>query len=144
MSAEMMQHLPENWVGLVAVTMFLLYVAAQLVEKFERIAKFLPGGTWWHERQKNKRNRRTEWVTEDNEVIRALQEQISSIAGDLASVRETVRAFRAWSTYDARWHHKVDVTNAKSETCLLPPHLDYFAFEELWLDNPVEASRLPV
>ncbi|UVK63327.1 hypothetical protein SEA_SHYGU2_30 [Mycobacterium phage Shygu2] len=142
MSVELFQHLPQNWVGLFAVIMFVVYIAAQVVEKFEKIAKFLPGGTWWHEKQKTKRNRRSEWVTEDNEVIQALQNQVSSIAGQLATVQETVRVFSAWSVYDARWHHKTSVVNANG-TCLLPDHLDYFAFERLWRIDPMEASKLP-
>ncbi|APD17725.1 hypothetical protein PBI_ERIS_29 [Mycobacterium phage Eris] len=142
MSTEILQYLPQQWVGLFAVIMFIGYITMQVIEKYPTFAKIMPSGTWWHERQKTKRGKRNAWVAEDNEVIQALQAQVSAIAADLAAVNEKVRTFTAWSVYDARWHHKVSVTWAGSETCLLPDHLDYFAFERLWRDDPVGASRL--
>ncbi|AGK87962.1 hypothetical protein M041_gp57 [Mycobacterium phage Severus] len=142
MPPEILAHLPQNWVGLFAVITFVVYIGLQIVEKYETIAKILPGGTWWHQRQKAKGNRRTDLVAEDNEVIRALQEQVTSIVGELATVRETLRSFTAWSVYDARWHHQALVTAAIGN-CVLPDHLDYFAFEKLWRDDPLVASRLP-
>ncbi|QBP31054.1 minor tail protein [Mycobacterium phage Refuge] len=136
------EYLPENWVGLFAVVMFILYVGSQVIEKFEGLAKILPGGQWWHERQKAKRGRRVDMVADDNEIIRALQEQVTSIVTELAQVRETLRTFTAWSVYDARWHHQALVEVAR-DGVLLPDHLDYFAFETLWKVNPIEAARLP-
>ncbi|AHJ88690.1 minor tail protein [Mycobacterium phage RhynO] len=143
MSPDFFTHLPQNWTGLFAIIMFIVYVGAQIIEKYESLAKILPGGRWWHERAKRKRGRRTDIVAEDNEVIRALQEQVSSIVGELASVRETLRTFTAWSVYDARWHHQAAVTAAGSE-CVLPEHLDYFAFEKLWRVDPFGTSKLPL
>ncbi|ATN88103.1 minor tail protein [Mycobacterium phage Cindaradix] len=142
MPVELFQHLPQQWVGLFAVLAFGTYILAQLAEKFQGVAKLLPFGRWWHKRQQKKIGRRA-WVAEDNEVIQALQEQVSSIAGELADVRETLRSLTAFTVYDARWHHRVEVTNARSETCLLPEHLDYFAFDRLWRNDPVAAAKLP-
>ncbi|QLF84472.1 hypothetical protein SEA_TOPANGA_31 [Mycobacterium phage Topanga] len=142
MSPDVFTHLPQQWVGLFAVIMFVVYIGAQIIEKSETIAKFLPGGQWWHNRQKSKRGRRTDLVADDNEIIRALQEQVSSIVGELAAVRETLRAFTAWSVYDARWHHQALIEAATTD-CTLPDHLDYFAFEKLWRADPLAASKLP-
>ncbi|AFQ97340.1 hypothetical protein FGG47_gp63 [Mycobacterium phage Rebeuca] len=142
MPPELFAHLPENWVGLFAVLTFIVYVGAQIVEKYETIAKVVPFGKWWHRRQNNRRGVRTAMVAEDNEVIRALQEQVTNIVGELAAVQERLRAFTAWSVYDARWHHQALVA-AAIDNCVLPDHLDYFQFEKLWRDDPLEASRLP-
>lgn len=144
MSSEVLRFLPQQWVGLFAVLMFAIYIVSQFVEKYPAIAKIVPLGKWWHNRQKARRGQRGAWVAEDNQVIQALQQQITGILDDLQSVREIQRAFTAWSVYDARWHHKVEVTNAASPTCLLPQHLDYFSFEKLWSTDPVSASRLPL
>ena len=142
MSGEILRFLPQQWVGMFAVVMFSAYIVMQFVEKYPTIAKIVPLGRWWHDRQKNRRGQRRDWVAEDNEVIQGLQAQISSLASDLAKVNERVRTFTAWSGYDARWHHLVAVTNAASPTCMLPEHLDYFAFEKLWDRDPVAAARL--
>ncbi|BBX09506.1 hypothetical protein [Mycolicibacterium aichiense] len=143
MSPEIWQYLPQNWIGLFAVIMFVLYVGSQIIEKFEGLAKVLPGGKWWHDRQKDKRGRRKELVNDDNEIIRALQEQVTSIVLELATVRETLRSFTAWSVYDARWHHQALVQHADKD-CTMSDHLDYFAFETLWKADPIGASRLPL
>ncbi|AMS01027.1 minor tail protein [Mycobacterium phage ArcherNM] len=140
---EIVQHLPENWTGLFAVVMFILYVGAQIIEKFEGLAKILPGGKWWHDRQKDKRRRRVALVNDDNEIIRALQEQVTSIVQELATVRETLRTFTAWSVYDARWHHQALVEVA-GQGVVLPEHLDYFAFEQVWKADPITAAKLPI
>lgn len=142
MSPDVFQFLPENWTGVVAVVLFVVYVGAQIIEKFEPLAKFFPGGKWWHNRQKQRRGRRRDIVADDNEIIMDLQQQVSSIVGELAAVRETLRAFTAWSVYDARWHHQALVDAAVSG-CVLPEHLDYFAFEKLWRADPLTASKLP-
>ncbi|AMS00930.1 hypothetical protein SEA_LOSER_34 [Mycobacterium phage Loser] len=141
MSPELIAHLPQNWVGLFAVVAFVVYVGAQIIEKYEALAKILPGGKWWHDRAKRRRGRRVEIVSDDNEIIRALQEQVSSIVRELASVRETLRTFTAWSVYDARWHHQALVATAGQ--LVLPEHLDYFAFEQVWKADPVTAAKLP-
>ncbi|AMO44000.1 minor tail protein [Mycobacterium phage Bactobuster] len=139
---DIVKILPENWTGLFAIVMFVLYVGAQIIEKFEPLAKFVPGGRWWHDRQKRKRGRRKDMVADDNEIIRALQEQVSSIVLDLATVRDTLRTFTAWSVYDARWHHQA-LVDVAGQGVVLPDHLDYFAFEVLWKADPVSAARLP-
>jgi hypothetical protein len=121
--------------------MFLVYVIGQIIEKYPLVAKRFPFGTWWHERQK-KLNRRASWVTEDNTVIVALQEQVASIAEDMQTLQNTVRCFRAWSIYDARWHHRVDVWNADRDSCRLPQHFDFFQFETMWQKDPMVAATL--
>lgn len=73
MSTEILQYLPQQWVGLFAVIMFIGYITMQVIEKYPTFAKIMPFGTWWHERQKTKRGKRNAWVAEDNEVIQALQ-----------------------------------------------------------------------
>jgi hypothetical protein len=142
MPPELIQHLPQNWVGWFATVSFIVFIGAQVIEKFEGLAKVLPGGQWWHNRQKAKRGRRVELVNDDNEIIRALQEQVTNIVGELAAVRETLRSFTAWSVYDARWHHQALINHADLE-CRLPDHLDYFAFDALWRLDPRAASALP-
>lgn len=139
--ADIFSHLPQNWVGLFAVLTFLVYMAAQIIEKFPGIAKHIPLGTWWHNRQK-KQNKRQAWVAEDNEVITALQEQVSTIAADLAKVNERVRVFTSWSVYDARYHHRIEVSHAECEDCTLPKHYDFFEYEKLWKLDPVAAATL--
>ncbi|ASR86485.1 minor tail protein [Mycobacterium phage Changeling] len=142
MLPELVAHLPQNWVGLFAVISFIVYIGAQLLEKYETLAKILPGGRWWHDRQKRRRGRRIELVNDDNEIIRALQEQVTSIVQELASVRETLRTFTAWSVYDARWHHQA-LVDVAGQGVVLPDHLDYFAFEALWKADPITAAKLP-
>lgn len=144
MSTDLLQNLPQHWIGIGAVVLFFVYVVGQVVEKYPAVAKMFPLGTWWHERQKRHSHRRTAWVAEDNAVIIALQEQVSSIANDLATMQNTVRCFRAWSIYDARWHHRIEVLNADNVRCVLPQHYDYFQFEKEWHLDPVAAARLAV
>lgn len=143
MSADLLKYLPQQWVGLFALLMFFVYIALQVIEKSPAIAKIFPLGTWWHERQNTRKNRRGDWLAEDNQVILALQEQVKGICEELAAVRETLRSFTAWSIYDARWHHKVSVDAALTSKVLLPDHLDYFEFEKLWKGDPMSASKLP-
>lgn len=140
---DVLGHLPQQWVGICAIIMFTVYILAQIIEKYPLIARLIPLGTWWHERQKTKRGQRGAWVAEDNQVIQALQEQISSIAGELHAVRETLRAFTAWSVYDARWHHKVSIDLAMTSKVSLPDHLDYFDFERAWRVDPIATAKLP-
>ncbi len=148
MSDELLKYLPQQWVGLIALLMFGVYIALQLIEKYPLIAKIFPFGVWWHEHQKKKVPRLNEAI-EDNEVIVQLRSQMSGVVKDaeaqwlqIASLQQQVRAFRAWSEYDARWHHRISIENAARETCLLPPHHDFFEFEQLWRADPVSAARL--
>lgn len=140
---EIWEHLPQQWVGICALVMFVIYVVGQAAEKYPAIAKVIPLGRWWHNRQRS-RHRRSEWVAEDNEVIVALKEQVGSIANDLGELQQAVRCFQAWSIYDARWHHRTNVINTKNESCLLPRHYDFFEFEKLWKNDPLAAAALPV
>lgn len=140
--SELMQYLPENWTGLAATLMIVVYIGAQIVEKHEAIAKIMPFGKWWHARQKKNQGARRDLVAEDNEVIQGLQTQVSSIVDEMRGLKETIRSFTAWSVYDSRWHHQVMVSLAKTGI-VLPDHLDYFAFETYWKSDPIGASRLP-
>lgn len=137
---DVISHIPQQWVGIFAVMAFFLYVSAQLVEKYSIIAKHVPLGRWWHNRQNRKPNRGA-WVAEDNEVIIGLQSQITTIAADLVLVNEKLRVFTAWSVYDARYHHRLEVTHADTE-CYIPNHHDFFEFERLWKIDPVAAAIL--
>lgn len=148
MSADFLKYLPEQWVGLVALIMFGVYIALQVVEKYPTIAKIFPFGVWWHERQKKKIPRLDEAI-EDNQVIIALREQLSGVVRhaveqdvEIAALHQTVRIFRAWSEYDARYHNRIAVENARSEACKLPKHYDFFDFEQLWRTDPAAAAQL--
>ena len=143
MLPELVEKLPDNWVGLFAIIAFVVYVGLQIVEKYETIAKIVPLGKLWHDRQKSKRSQLAGMVAEDNEIIHALQNQVRSIVSELESVRETLRTFTAWSVYDARWHHQA-LVDVVGKDLSLEDHLDYFAFEKLWKEDPVAASKLPV
>ena len=139
MPPEIFSHLPQQWVGLFAIVAFIIYAGAQIVEKFPAIAKHVPFGKWWHNRQRKKIGRRA-WVAEDNEVITAMQEQISTVVKELAAVNERVQIFTAFSVYDARWHHRMDVAHAGNGD--LPRHYNFFEFERLWRADPVAAACL--
>lgn len=145
---ELLQFIPDQWVGILALAAFVVTLTTNLVEKYENIARRLPLGTWWHDRAKKKR-RRADWIAEDNQVIEGLQdqikrqnEQLASIAAQMENLEAGLRCFRAWSVYDARWHHRVLITNAENDDCSLPRHYDYFEFERIWRDNPITAARL--
>jgi hypothetical protein len=138
---EVLQHLPQQWVGIFAIVAFIVYILAQVVEKYPIIAKHVPLGKWWHGRQK-RRTSRGSWVAEDNQVITALQVQVSTIAADLALVNQRLRVFTAWSVYDARYHHREEIKHAEGGTCLLSKHYDFFEFERLWQADPIAAASL--
>ncbi|AGK87509.1 hypothetical protein M045_gp30 [Mycobacterium phage HINdeR] len=142
MPPELISHLPQQWVGIFAIVAFIVYIAAQVVEKSDKIAKIVPFGRWWHKRQNRQGNRRA-WIAEDNAVISGMQEQIQAVARDLAEVNDKVRVFTAWSVYDARYHHKIEMSHADGRcSCELPRHYDYFAFETLYRADPVAAAAL--
>ncbi|QBP31418.1 minor tail protein [Mycobacterium phage Miramae] len=141
MPADFIQHLPEQWVGLFAVLAFITYLMAQLAEKFPTVAKMVPLGRWWHKRQQRKPGRKA-WVAEDNAVITAMQEQISTVVADLADVNDKLRVFTAFSVYDARYHHRIEVEHAAMDSCVLPKHYNIFEFEQLWRADPVAAATL--
>ena len=138
---ELLQYIPEHWVGFFAGALFIVTLATQLVEKYPQVAKALPLGKWWHDRAKRKR-RRTDYIAEDNEVISNLSSQVSELAEHMKEIQGELRCFRAWSVYDARWHHRADIINAERDDCNLPRHYDYFEFERIWRGNPIAAARL--
>lgn len=146
---EVLKHLPQQWVGIVAILMFIVYTGLQIVEKYPGVAKFLPGGVWWHERKKRERSKRVEDLVEDNEVVSLLQAQVVALVAesarqraDILSLQETVRAFTAWSVYDARYHHRLAIVNADSDLLTIPRHYDFFEFEKIWRSDPLAASVL--
>lgn len=142
-------YIEHQWGGLAALILFLAVLAVHFVEKSESFAKLFPViGTWWHKRTK-RRWHRANWIAEDNEVIEGLQQQIArqsgqltKIAAQMQEVDDTLRCFRAWSIYDARYHHRLEVQHADSDSCELPKHYDFFEFERIWLRNPLEAASL--
>lgn len=138
---ELLSYIPQQWVGILALIMFIVTMTTQLIEKYPTVAKALPLGKWWHDRAKRKR-RRTDWIAEDNEVIANLSSQVSALARDMEAIQGELRCFRAWSVYDARWHHRANIINAERDDCLFPRHYDYFEFERIWRDNPISAARL--
>lgn len=142
MSPDLIDYLPRNWAGAFAGIMFTIFIVAQVIEKFEPLARFVPGGMWWFDRKRKQQSLRKFRIEDDNDIIRALQEQVRSIVADLASVRDELRTFTAWSIYDARWHHQSDIHLSRSGTPL-PEHLDFFAFEALWKLDPLVAAKLP-
>lgn len=142
MPVDLIPHLPSNWVGLFAIIAFISYTFAQVVEKFPLVAKHVPLGKWWHQRQK-KKGTRGSWVAEDNEVISGMQQQITTVVTDLAAVNEKLRAFTAFSVYDARYHHMIEIQHADGAcSCELPKHYGYFEFERIWRADPVAAATL--
>lgn len=152
MFAELLKFVPQQWVGILALIAFAFYFFVQLVEKYATVAKVLPFGKWWHERQKQKAiqvNSRVANAIEDNEVIIEMQRQIAAMAKSsetqgevITSLQETIRVFTAWSVYDAGWHHRHDVDNAGVDGCRSVRHYDFFAFERIWRDDPGVAARL--
>lgn len=148
MPAEILKYMPQQWVGLLAILMFVTYLTFQLVEKYPAIAKLLPFGERWHERAR-KKNRKVLEAVEDNEVIAELQRQIEAMGeqarrlrDELGLLQETIAALRSWSAYDASWHHRVSVLNAVNDACSLPPHYDFLRFERVWRSDPAAAARL--
>lgn len=142
MPDEVLNHLPQQWVGLAAVVMFGLYVLAQIVEKYPTFAKFFPGGVWWHERQLRKAKTNPTDVTVLERQVAGIARTTSEQATAIAELQTQVSAFTAWSVYDARWHHRAEVQNAQTEACTLSRHYDFFAFERIWRTDPLSAARL--
>lgn len=140
MHDEWITYIPQQWVGIVALLMFGLTLITQFVEKYPAFAKLMPLGTWWHERAK-KRRRRTDWIAEDNAVIAELQTQMAGVVTDMRAVQDSLRCFRAWSVYDARWHHR-DQIRASEQGREPPRHYDFFEFEAIWNTNPAAAAQL--
>lgn len=145
--SELLAYLPEQWVGIVALLLIGIVTVTKLIERYPGVARFLPGGSWWHERQKGRSP--AAQIQIDNEAATALQvriEQIAAICGEqkdaIEALNQSLAAFRAWSAYDARWHHLVDVTGA-TQAWVLPPHYDFFEFERMWLADPASVGRLP-
>lgn len=142
MPPDLLSHLPQGWVGFFAIAMFTIWSGAQVVEKFPVIAKHIPLGKWWHDRQKSKVSRR-EVVAEDNEIIAGMQVQITGILAELAGVHEKLRVFTAFSVYDARYHHRIEVAHADGDCVqVLPRHYDFFEFERLWKTDPLSTATL--
>lgn len=141
MSEEWIRYIPQQWVGLVALLMLGVTLTTKLIEQYPTFAKLLPLGTWWHDRVKKRRGR-VDLIAEDNEVISSLQTQIAELAESMKDVQDTLRCSRAWSVYDARWHHFVEVSTADQDDCVLPRHYDYFEFERIWRNDPLAAARL--
>ncbi|ALF00467.1 hypothetical protein SEA_BOOSTSEASON_33 [Mycobacterium phage BoostSeason] len=163
MPTDLIDRLPQQWVGIVVLVLFVVYVSGQLIEKSERVAKLLPLGVWWRERNRRKsavdpaeltravEAARHAWSREENAALAALESRVAVIAAisehqavNIKELQDSVRAFTAFSVYDARWHHRADVALADCPMCDLPEHLDYFAFERLWREDPAAAARLPV
>ncbi|QFP94821.1 hypothetical protein SEA_MARSHAWN_35 [Mycobacterium phage Marshawn] len=146
----LLAHLPQQWVGIGATLLFAMYISGQLIEKFEGLAKVLPFGKWYHERQARRRNSsRVGRVAEDNEVIAELREQIAGVVLSsrdqhlvVTELNDTLRCSRAYSAYEARWHHRHDVQNAGIPEHRSDEHLDYFDFEKLWRQDPHAAATL--
>lgn len=158
---EILKHLPQQWVGFAALILFGLYVLTQAIEKYEKLANILPFGAWWHERQRRRRQldnaeltnaietARKSWINDENAALTALERRMASIAktsenqaSDIRELQTTVRAFTAWSSYDARWHHKLIVENSERSACEVPAHRDFFEFEHLWRTDPFAAAQL--
>lgn len=145
---DWLAYIPQQWVGLVALTLFAVTLITHLIEKSATFAKLFPLGTWWHERAE-RRSHRADWIAEDNEVIAGLQKQIegqngrlTTLAAQMLELEDSLRCFRAWSIYDARYHHRLEVRYADSDACEVPRHHDFFEFERIWRNDPVEAARL--
>ena len=159
---SLLGHLPPQWVGICAGLLFLVYILGQLIEKYEQAAKVLPFGQWWRDRQARKTkpldvadvakaldDARHQWELEGNSALTMLEARLQSIAAvakqqvlDIDDLQGTLRAFRAWSGYDSRWHHKHAVDNAGVIDHVVAPHKDFFEYERLWRTNPDEANSL--
>ncbi|MBI2702089.1 MAG: hypothetical protein HYX31_23715 [Mycobacterium sp.] len=140
LSEDWLKYIPQQWVGILALVMFFATLTTHLIEKYPLIAKILPAGKWWHNRVKRKR-RNSEYIAEDNEVIANLSNQVELLAKDMREMRDDLRCLRAWSVYDARWHHQAEVASAETDYSL-PRHYDYFEFERIWRNDPLAAARL--
>lgn len=160
MPTELIKYLPQQWVGLLAIVLIGVYAVSIVAERSAIIAKFLPFGTKWHEYQKKRRQisqqevatavevARQSWINDENAALVALERRMSSIAqtseqqaNDIRDLQTTVRAFTAWSQYDARWHHR-HVVEMSDTDCVVPQHYDFFAFELLWRTDPYKAAQL--
>lgn len=148
MPTDILEYLPKQWVGLAALILFGVYIVLQVIEKYPVIARAFPFGLWWHERQRKKRPRLDEAI-EDNEVIKALREQLSGVVQhaveqdiEIAALHRQARIARAWSEYDARYHNRVAIENARTEACKLPRHYDIYEFEHVWRTDPSAAAQL--
>ncbi|AXH48807.1 minor tail protein [Mycobacterium phage Steamy] len=159
---SLLAHLPEQWVGIGAVLLFLTYIIGQMVEKYERIAKVVPFGRILHRRAVSRvkpidamqvakavEDARKEWELDGNSALTMMEARLTTISAvsrqqvaDIDELQDTVRAFRAWSGYDSRWHHKHEVDNADNDSHVITPHKDFFEFEKLWRSSPEEASKL--
>lgn len=159
---SLLSHLPQQWVGIGAFLLFAMYIVGQIIEKYEKIAKLLPFGKWWHARQtarvkpidamqvaKALEDARKEWELDGNSALIMMEARLTTISSvakqqvlDIDELQETLRAFRAWSGYDSRWHHKHEVDNAGNAAFISTPHRDFFEYEKLWRSSPDEANKL--
>lgn len=160
--SSLLAHLPQQWVGIGVAILFTIYVVGQAVEKYEKIAKVLPLGQWWYERQKSKQKpidmaqvaiaveeARHQWESEGNSTLTMLEAKLQIVAAvsrqqvlDIEDLNNSLRAFRAWSGYDARWHHKHEIDNAGNPGHVTSPHKDFFEFEKVWREDPAAALAM--
>lgn len=138
------RYIPQQWVGIVAVAWFAVVVGTKFAEKYAAFAKMFPFGTMWHDRQKRK-----ELAARPGADVEALELRINSIAKtcakqakDIQALQTQLAVFTDWSVYDAGWHHRVKVTNAERDTCVLLPHYDFFEFQRIWRKDPLAAAKL--
>ncbi|MGV7552353.1 hypothetical protein PJN95_29955, partial [Mycobacterium kansasii] len=87
---ELLNHVPQQWVGILALLLFCISIVTNLIEKYPAIAKVFPLGRWWHARAKRKRTR-TDLIAEDNEVIGNLQGQVAELAASMRALQEDTR-----------------------------------------------------
>ncbi|QJD50435.1 hypothetical protein SEA_CHRIS_33 [Mycobacterium phage Chris] len=160
---DLIKHLPDGWLAYGAAAVFSLYVIGQAIEKYDAIAKRIPLGRWWAERKANKvkpidamqvaeavEKVRHQWETDGESALQVLEARLLSIAAvskqqvlDIDELQDTVRAFRAWSGYDSRWHHRHDVDNANNPAHVYSTqHRDFFEYERLWRADPAAAAVL--
>lgn len=164
MMNDLVKLIPQQWVGIVAVLLIGLYAVTQLAAAHDAVAKVIPFGRMYREYRTKQQQAmdparlktlfeeaRKSMMDEENVVLTALERRVASIAGtseqqakDIRELQYTVRAFTAWSIYDARWHHRVQLLIADGNLLVLTAlkHYDFFEFEKIHRTDPYQAAQL--
>lgn len=159
MPDEIAHWLGQQWVALLVAFLYALTQVNKAIDESEKLAERF--GEWGREKHERARKKhlipvvdpaaistaveaaRALWESEENSALRALDERVGQItelsqeqSRDIGELRFQVRALTAYTTYEARWHHRAEVAASMKPECDMPAWLDYFSFEPLFRADP--------
>lgn len=169
--SRMFESIPDQWVGILAVLIILVFALTHVAGKREDIAKLLPFGRIYHAwKQKQDKaltpqqissiyeTARKSMIEEENVILQNFETRISALARnsenqaremgeqakEMRALQMNLRVFTAWSIYDGRWHHKQQLLVAEGNVEALRRlrHYDFFEFEKIYSVDPYQAALL--